>query len=315
MTKTKVCITACDGATGHSIVEHLMSHGDYKDKIEAICALAIEPKSCADLGKFAKITSANFSDPKSLAEHMSKCDVVLLIPPACNEKKKMTTNMIEAVKMANVKNVVFLSTAGIDMADPKKQPRMREFIELETMLLACACEPNHCPHHFVILRAGFYMQNLILYQEQAQKEGTLPIPIGKKGKLAPVNLDDVARVAAMILAGGSEIFDTVTGQLIELTGPELLTGEQLAQKASAAVHTPIKFADISKDQANQILCCQCPEVDQYEKDLLLEFYELTKERKLARLTTLAYKALTGEKPSSAETFFKKHAHCFKKGGQ
>jgi len=289
-----------------------MTHGSYKDKIEAICAVAIEPKACSDLGKFAQITSANFNDPKSIAEHMEKCNIVFLIPPACNEKKKMTSNMIEPTKLAHVKNVVFLSTAGIDMADPQKHPRLREFVELESHLLACACEPKQCPHRYVIIRAGFYMQNLILYQEQAQNEGTLPIPIGK-GKMAPVNLDDVSRVAALVLAEGS-ISDTVTGQLIELSGPELLTGEQLAQHASKAVDSPIKFANISQDQANQILCCQHPDVDQYEKELLLEFYDLTSQGKLARLTTLAYKALTGEKPSNAETFFKKHAHCFKKGG-
>jgi hypothetical protein len=37
-------------------------------------------------------------------------------------------------------------------------------------------------------RAGFYAENLLIYSEQTQKEGVLPLPIGKDHKFAPIAL-------------------------------------------------------------------------------------------------------------------------------
>lgn len=39
-----------------------------------------------------------------------------------------------------------------------------------------------------ISSAGFYAENLLLYSQQAQAEGLLPLPIGETHKFAPVAL-------------------------------------------------------------------------------------------------------------------------------
>jgi hypothetical protein len=36
--------------------------------------------------------------------------------------------------------------------------------------------------------AGFYMENLLLYAQQAKQDSTLPLPIGEGHKFAPVAL-------------------------------------------------------------------------------------------------------------------------------
>ena len=40
----------------------------------------------------------------------------------------------------------------------------------------------------MFLSAGFYAENLLLYAPQAKEEGTLPIPIGRNNKFAPIAL-------------------------------------------------------------------------------------------------------------------------------
>lgn len=37
-------------------------------------------------------------------------------------------------------------------------------------------------------RAGFYAENLLSYSHQAKEEGSLPLPVGKDHKFAPVSL-------------------------------------------------------------------------------------------------------------------------------
>lgn len=39
-----------------------------------------------------------------------------------------------------------------------------------------------------LARAGFYAENLLLYSQQAQKEGVIPLPTGKDHKFAPIAL-------------------------------------------------------------------------------------------------------------------------------
>lgn len=74
-----------------------------------------------------------------------------------------------------------------------------------------------------IIRAGFYAENLLLYNKQAQTEGKLPLPIGDKHKFAPVALGDVALLAATVLAGEEKPKEGVVsarerGEMICVTG-------------------------------------------------------------------------------------------------
>lgn len=101
-----------------------------------------------------------------------------LNPPADKDKLDITVELIEAAKKADISNVCFLSSAGCDLAERDKQPRLREFIDLEAMFI----------HVFNPARPGFYAENHLLYSRQAQEEGTLPLPVGTKHKFAPIAL-------------------------------------------------------------------------------------------------------------------------------
>ena len=95
--------------------------------------------------------------------------------------------------------------------------------------------------------AGFYAENLLLYEPQA-KSGELPLPAGKKGKFAPVALGDIALLAATILTGHGEhgLDDRHRGQLIICTGPEMMAGEELAEAASQALGSNMTYKAISE---------------------------------------------------------------------
>lgn len=43
--------------------------------------------------------------------------------------------LVAASKKAEVPNICLVSSAGADMADAKKQPRLREFIDIEQAVL------------------------------------------------------------------------------------------------------------------------------------------------------------------------------------
>lgn len=70
-------------------------------------------------------------------------------------------------------------------------------------------------------RAGFYAENLLLYNKEAQSTGKLPLPIGNSHKFAPVALGDIAHIAAAVITseGPHGLSDQFRGQMIVATGP------------------------------------------------------------------------------------------------
>jgi nucleoside-diphosphate-sugar epimerase len=59
------------------------------------------------------------------------------------DKIEITKTLLEAAKKAKtVQNLVFLSSAECDYAEEGKQPRLREFIELERLAMAAKSDPS-----------------------------------------------------------------------------------------------------------------------------------------------------------------------------
>jgi uncharacterized protein YbjT (DUF2867 family) len=243
----------------------------------------------------------------------SGCDTVCLIPPAHKEKFDITVELISATKKANVPNCLFISSAGCDVAERNKQPHLREFIDLEALVMSAKGDKSTpLGHSPCIIRAGFYAENLLTYAPQAQKEGILPLPIGTDHLFAPVALGDIAQVAAHVLTGkGKNGFDDRhRGQLMVVTGPKLCTGDELASQASSALGVEMQFENISEAEAKKVLKAQS-DSDPSELLYLLEYYSLVREGKTNYISTTAFVNVTGNSPQDPGEFFKVYAESFK----
>ncbi|KAF2104335.1 NAD(P)-binding protein [Rhizodiscina lignyota] len=317
----KVCITAVEGNTGFLIAELLLSNSDFKGKVDAVYGLSLHPSSAkakeiAKLG--AKVVPHKHGRERDVVDTLkqSGCDTLCLIPPTHQEKFDITVELINAARKANVQNVLFISSAGSDLAERDMQPRLREFVDLETLVLSAKGDPKtQLGHSPAVIRAGFYAENLLLYAPQAQHDGMLPIPIGKDHKFAPVALGDVALLAAHVLSGkGKHGFDDRhRGQLMVCTGctgPMLTTGDELATAASQALGVQMQFEDISEAEAKKVLHHQS-QSDASEKQYLLEYYSLVREGKTNYISTTAFVNVTGQSPQHPEDFFKVYAAEFK----
>ncbi|KAL1962374.1 hypothetical protein VTN77DRAFT_9787 [Rasamsonia byssochlamydoides] len=306
-----ICVTAAEGNTGFVITELLLSDPNFKSKTTSVTGLALNPDHdhCKDLAELgAKIVPHRFGRVRDTAKILQdiKVDTLCLVPPAHRDKVDMTIELIEAAKRANVPNVLFLSAAGCDMAERMAQPRLREFIDLEALFMKTKGDPNTATGHSgVIIRAGFYAENLLLYAPQAQEEGLIPIPIGPNHKFPPVALGDVAQLAAHVLTGkGKNGFsEKHRGQLMVVTGPTLLSGDELAKAASQVLGVEMKYDDISENEARRALRDQT-DTDEAEKQYLLEYYSLVREGKTNYISTNAFHDVTNVHPLEPPDFFK-----------
>lgn len=137
-----LAITAADGQTGHLIAELILTNEDFSNKINSLTATSLYPESerVKELEKKgANIVGITAGDKVGIVKAFrdANIDTICLIPPASPKKHELTVEMLEAAKEAGVQNVLFLSAAGCDMADEEKQPHLREFIHLESLVLEC----------------------------------------------------------------------------------------------------------------------------------------------------------------------------------
>jgi len=312
-----ICITAVDGHTGFTISELLLTNDTFRKKFDTLTGLSLKPNAphCKELAKLGmKIVPHKPGRMKEVVSTLQQtgADAICLIPPAHQDKYDITVELIEAAKKASVPNVAFISSAGCDLAEKDKQPGLREFVELETLVMSAKGDSSTSTGSSpVVIRAGFYAENLLVYAPQAQSEGTLPLPIGENHSFPPMALGDLAQVAAYVLTGkGKNGFsDKHRGQLMVLTGPKLCTGQELAENASEVLETEMKFENISQTEAKKVLKAQS-DSDPSELQYLLEYYSLVREGKTNYISTNTFHDVTGMHPMEPPEFFRAYANEF-----
>jgi hypothetical protein len=143
----KIAITAVDGHTGFLITELLLREGKFRKVIDSICGLAMDPDSpkCKELEQLgATIVEHNPGREREMVKTLKEtgCDTICLVPPAHKYKLDISLELASAAAKAGVSNVLLISSAGCDYAERDKQPRLREFIDLESAVLAYKGDPN-----------------------------------------------------------------------------------------------------------------------------------------------------------------------------
>ncbi|KAJ4319310.1 hypothetical protein N0V84_006394 [Fusarium piperis] len=134
MSSRKVCVTAADGNTGFLIAELILKHRDFSGKVAGVVGLALDPDS--DHAKELKELGA------TIALKETGCDTICLVPPAHQHKIEICEELARAAKKADIVNVCLISSAGCDYAERDKQHRLREFIDLESLVLEAKGDPS-----------------------------------------------------------------------------------------------------------------------------------------------------------------------------
>jgi uncharacterized protein YbjT (DUF2867 family) len=139
-------------------------------------------------------------------------------------------NVIEAAKRAGVQHIVKLSTLE---ATEHKIKVGKWHYEREELIRASGLD-------WTFLRPGMFMSNSIEWWSDSIKgQGSVFFPGGKKGKVAPIDPRDVAKVATLALTQSGH-----SKQAYELTGAELFTIGEMVQIISNVIEKPIQYMDI-----------------------------------------------------------------------
>ncbi len=215
-----ILITGVTGHIGKELIPLLL------ESQQPIRVLVRDERKVAHLNPCIERAVGDLNNLDSLTSAMRGVDKVFLV----TFETQQDINVIEAAKRAGVQQIVKLST--LEATEHKIKVGIWHY-EREELIRASGLD-------WTFLRPGMFMSNSIdWWADSIKGQNSVFFPGGKKGKVAPVDLRDVANVAAITLTQAGH-----SGQAYELTGPELFTIGQMVQVISYVLGKPVQYVDI-----------------------------------------------------------------------
>lgn len=231
----KVLVYGAAGAQGNAIVKKLLERG------YAVAGLVRNRENVAALAVHgAEAVVGDFADEASLRAASRGMDrMVLLIPVGLDSDtvRAYGRHAIAAAKDAGVKQIVFITGTRIPTA-PTNIDMFEEKRDIEQYLHASGVP-------FVSLRPTFYMGNFLgpWTKPGIVSDSIIAYPIPKGLKASWISWEDLAHFVVAALEN-----EQLTGQCIDIGGPEALDGDELAKHFATALGRDLQYAMVPHDQ-------------------------------------------------------------------
>jgi uncharacterized protein YbjT (DUF2867 family) len=226
-----ILVTGATGNVGTAVVAELAARGD-----DVRAFVRDERRAAERLGGDVAFSVGDFEDPASVARALEDVEAVFLSSADQPNKVQHEIAVIDAAASAGVRRIVKTSTVGAEAGSPL--PPFDWHGQIEDRLRSSGI-PS------VVLHSFFYMTNLLASADPIRQAGKLFAPLGG-AKIAMIDPHDVGAVGAVALTT-----DAYEGQTLDLSGPEAITYEQVADELSAATGRTVEFVDIPDEAARQ----------------------------------------------------------------
>ncbi|MFE4457131.1 NAD(P)H-binding protein [Nocardia tengchongensis] len=223
-----IVVTGATGNVGGELVRILTAAG------EDVTAVSRRPGPLPD---GATHRSADLGDPQTLPEAFDGADALFLLVAGDNPE-----TILEIAKQKGVQRVVLVSSQGVGT-------RPAAYAHAATFEAAV----RDSGLEWTILRSGGLDSNAFAWVQSIRTDGTATAPFGNVG-LPTVDPADVAAVAAAALREAGHL-----GRTYELTGPHLVTPRDRAEAIGAALGTPVRYIEQTRDEAREHMITFMPE--------------------------------------------------------
>ncbi|MFD0260409.1 SDR family oxidoreductase [Kitasatospora indigofera] len=188
--------------------------------------------------------AADLADPTGLEPALTGAQALfLLLSGDLHAAGARPADIIGQAAAGGVRRVVLLSTQGV-ATRPCGATRIA-MRAVEDVLRESGLE-------WAVLRPGGFASNALWWAESIRTRRVAAAPFGDVG-VPVVDPADIAEVAAACL-----LEDRHTGGVYELTGPEVITPRRQAEAIAAALGSPVRFHDLTRDEAKAAMARSMP---------------------------------------------------------
>lgn len=287
-----ILVTGATGRPGSAVVQ------EFARRRMPVRALVRDRSKAAALHALEGVEVA-YGDmlwPETLGDALAGVDRVLMITNAGPQLLETQATFIDAATKAGVGHIVkFSGKESTDGFEPEKFRSTRSHEQIQRYLIASGTP-------WTVLRPSQFMQVYFEEVPDLVRYGELRLPLGDT-TLAPIDIDDIAKVAfAVLTTPGHE------GRTYAMTGPEALTMADAATYISDAIGKPIRYRNVSAEDKQQSWLAAG-----YPAPRASAFTQLFQERRRLGHSTvdLTTHRLFGIEPTTFAQFARRNAGIFR----
>ncbi|MFG3252602.1 SDR family oxidoreductase [Streptomyces sp. NPDC048172] len=188
--------------------------------------------------------AADLTEPAGLGAALDGAKAMfLLLSGDLHAPGARPADVIGAAAASGVRRVVLLSSQGV-ATRPSGTTRIA-VRAVEDALRDSGLE-------WAVLRPGGFASNALWWAESVRTRGVVAAPFGDVG-LPVIDPADIAEVAKACL-----LEDRHTGGVYELTGPETISPRQQTAALAAALGTPVRFDELTREEAKAAMVQTLP---------------------------------------------------------
>lgn len=250
-----ILVTGATGRVGRHVVHQLVQRD------ADVRALVREPAK-ADFPSGVEVVQGDLLDIHALREAFVGVRTLFLLNAVAGDEFTQALIALNIAREAGVERIVYLSVLHADSW--VNVPHFAVKSGAERMI-------EDLGFSATILRPAYFIDNEHMITDVILNHGVYPMPIGGKG-VAMVDARDIAEVAAIELIRRDFGAATLPREIINLVGPETLTGEKLAVIWSEALGRPVIYGGDDPTGFEQNLAQVMPPWMAYEMRLMAERY-------------------------------------------
>ncbi|WLQ34960.1 NAD(P)H-binding protein [Streptomyces castrisilvae] len=221
-----IVVTGATGNVGRPLTQALADAG------EQVTAVS---RHAAAVPDGVRHVSADLAEPQGLTSALEGAKALfLLLSGDLHAPGARPADIIDLAASHGVRRVVLLSSQGV--ATRPLGPSRVAMSAVEGALRESGLD-------WAVLRPGGFASNALAWAESVRTQGMVAAPFGDVG-VPVVDPADIAEVAAACL-----LDDRHNGGVFELTGPEVITPRQQAAVIAAALGSPVRFHELTREEA------------------------------------------------------------------
>jgi uncharacterized protein YbjT (DUF2867 family) len=227
-----ILVLGATGKVGQEVVRQLAAAG------VPVRALVRDPARASHIRlPGVEIAVGDLGQPETLDRALTGVDRLFLLSPPHPDQVELQGNGIDAARRAGTRHIVKVSVAG----GPDSGTQIgRWHWTTEKQIEASGVV-------FTFLRPNFYMQQMLIFAPSIAATGSFSLPMGT-GEVSLVDARDVAAVAVCALT--EEGHDR---KIYDLTGPEALSFDAIADELSRATGKRISYVHVPPEYARKQL--------------------------------------------------------------
>ena len=231
MQQPKLLVAGANGQNGRLLLKKLA------EKNIPVRAMVRNKDRAVDLeNETTEIVEADLSSPATLDKALESIEQAYIVTAIHPDTATYFSNFYQAAKKAGVRHVIKLSGLGTDAHSPSEI--LRQHYQSDQQLLQSGLD-------YTVIQPNSFFQNILGQKRAILRKGRFGMLLGEASQ-SLVDMNDVAEATVRIIQDKKHI-----NKIYPLTGPEPISGNDMAEQLSNLLEKPVSYKPISGTLAKQ----------------------------------------------------------------